>query len=107
MKTYNKLVRDRILERIEKEGTKYSSRVLSEEEYKEELLKKLIEEAGETVDAAKNAGDLPMELGDVMEVIEAIAAAFGLPMEDVMRVKAERQESRGAFTKRLFLESTD
>ncbi len=47
MKTYNKLIRDKIPEIIEKEGTAFKMRVMDDAEYKVELLKKLLEEGEE------------------------------------------------------------
>ena len=46
-KIYNKLVRDKIPEVIEGTGKKYSSHIADENEYKEELLKKVYEELEE------------------------------------------------------------
>lgn len=49
--TYNKLVRDKIPENIDKkEGRKSHYRVLNDKEYLEELNKKVIEEANEFVE---------------------------------------------------------
>ncbi|EKD55836.1 MAG: hypothetical protein ACD_59C00024G0001, partial [uncultured bacterium] len=45
MKVYNKIVRDKILEIIEKEGRKYNSRILSDNEAAEMLALKIKEEA--------------------------------------------------------------
>ncbi len=44
MPVYNKLVRDRIPEIIEKTGKRFTTRILSEKEYIEELRKKSYEE---------------------------------------------------------------
>lgn len=45
MKTFNKLVRDKIPEIIEKEGRKVKTRILSNDEYRQELNKIFLEEA--------------------------------------------------------------
>ena len=44
MPTYNKLIRDRILEIIEKDNLAYNARVLEPEEHLTEIKKKLYEE---------------------------------------------------------------
>ncbi len=51
MPTYNKLVRDRIPEIIEATGKKFSTRILSDEEYLIELKNKSFEELEEYHDA--------------------------------------------------------
>ncbi|HEX3096003.1 MAG TPA: nucleoside triphosphate pyrophosphohydrolase, partial [Patescibacteria group bacterium] len=69
MKKYQKLVRDRILEIIEKDGVEFKSRILEDEEFKKELLKKLVEESNEVLQAINSQEDLHKEIADVWEVI--------------------------------------
>jgi predicted house-cleaning noncanonical NTP pyrophosphatase (MazG superfamily) len=106
MPAYNKLVRDRIPEIIKNDGKTPKTRILNGEEYRFELLKKIVEEAQE-VAAAPDKNELAKELGDVLEVVDAIIKANGLDGGEVARVKNERCLSRGAFEKRTFLESAD
>ena len=47
MPTYNKLVRDKILEIIEANGQQATHKILEDDEYAEELTKKLFEEVEE------------------------------------------------------------
>ena len=60
---YNKLVRDKIPEILDKKGVSYEKRIASDEEYKIELVKKLEEEVAEFKEALSSD-----ELADVMEV---------------------------------------
>lgn len=65
---YNKLVRDKIPENIDKmEGRKANYKILEDKEYREELDKKLFEEAHEFIEEHSIE-----ELADLMEVIFAI-----------------------------------
>ena len=48
--TYNKLVRDKIVENIKNSGRNPSYRIMDNEEYLKELNKKLLEEAHEFVE---------------------------------------------------------
>lgn len=107
MKTHNKLVRDRILEIIEKDGVNYQSRILREEEFRHELLKKVVEEAQEVLDSNGNQDELVKELADLWEVIESIVKTFKLDHEQIQEVKQHRHDLRGGFDKRIFLKSTD
>lgn len=56
MPTYNKLVRDRIPEIIEANGKKFSTRILSNDEYITELKNKSFEELHEYRDGNKGRG---------------------------------------------------
>ncbi len=106
MKQHNKLVRDRILEIIEQDGVKSQSRILNDEEYRQELLKKLVEEANEVINA-KDKEELHKELADVWEVIESIMKTFSLDHNKIMKLKQDRREKRGGFDQKIFLETTE
>lgn len=96
MKSYNKLVRDKIPEILQRKGVSYEKRIASPEEYKEELVKKLVEEVGEFTEA----GD-PEELADVLEVIEALRKLpeYG-KIEDL---RLQKREERGGFDEKIIL----
>ena len=101
--TYNKLVRDRIPEEINKEpGRKCKYRILNDEEYLKELNKKIIEEANEFVE--ENSIE---ELGDLMEVINAIMNIKGYNIEEVNQVMRDKENRKGAFNKKIYLEYVD
>jgi predicted house-cleaning noncanonical NTP pyrophosphatase (MazG superfamily) len=102
---YKKLVRDRIPEIILSKGETPITRILSDAEYKEELEKKLHEEYLEVIDAA---GDSRIEeLADMLEVMEALAGVENKTLEDVLSVKAKKQEKRGAFKDKIYLEGVE
>ena len=107
MKTYNKLIRDRIPEIMESQGIKFKASILNDDNYRTELLNKLVEEAKEVLAANTDRSELIKELGDVLEVIDYLIIAFGLDSEEIRTVKAERKESRGGFAEKLFLEYTE
>lgn len=104
---YNKLVRDNIPEIIRQEKAEPQFRILEQEEYLEELFKKLEEEAKEAVGAMANKQDLIKEIGDVYEVIDAIIDNCGLDKEEIIKLKNERKIKRGGFNKKIFLESVN
>ena len=102
MPTYNKLVRDKIPEIIEKAGKTAYTHILSEEEYMTELDKKLGEEFAEY-----KADKSIEELADMLEVMYAIAKAKGWSVSELEAVRREKAEKRGAFERRIFLERVD
>lgn len=96
MTHYNKLVRDKIPERLDAKGIPYEQRIATTEEYREELIKKLVEEAHEF----SEEGSIE-ELADVCEVIEALRA---LPeYKDVESMRLQKHEERGGFEGRIIL----
>jgi predicted house-cleaning noncanonical NTP pyrophosphatase (MazG superfamily) len=99
--TYNKLVRDRIPEIIEKSGNRCVTEILSDEEYIEMLDKKLDEELAE-YHKDKNIE----ELADLLEVIYACAQARGFSLEELENVRATKANKRGAFKYKIFLKET-
>ena len=105
MKVYNKLVRDKIPEIIETEHRIPKIKILSNDEYKLELLKKLVEESKEVLEAKDSKKDLIKELGDLLEVIDSTVKTFNLNLEDILVLKDKRKQERGGFDKQIFLES--
>ena len=96
---YNKLVRDKIPEIIEKEGKTCTCSVLSDENYLKMLDEKLNEELAEYQE------DKSMEeLADLLEVIKAVALARGSSFEKVEEIRRTKAEKRGGFDKRIYLE---
>ena len=101
--TYNKLVRDKIPEDIDSEqGRKCKYKILDDSEYLKELNRKVLEEANEFVE--ENSIE---ELGDLMEVINAIMKLKGYNMKEVEKVMKAKEERKGAFNNKIFLEYVD
>lgn len=100
VKVYNKLVRDKIPEIIESNGEFCKVRVLSDEEFLFELNKKLEEEVKEYLES----GEIE-ELADIEEVLRAILDAKKCDHDEFEKVRIEKAEKRGAFKKKLFLET--
>jgi predicted house-cleaning noncanonical NTP pyrophosphatase (MazG superfamily) len=99
---YHKLVRDRIPRIIEADGGQPVTRVLDQAGYLAALRAKLMEEAGEA--QAAPDGQLRSELADVLEVLQALAAAHGMSWEDVVAEAVRKRGERGGFDERIFLE---
>jgi predicted house-cleaning noncanonical NTP pyrophosphatase (MazG superfamily) len=95
---YNKLVRDRIPEIIEKNGKKAIVEELEPQAYKKYLDQKLEEELKEYFEA-----DSVDELADLVEVVYAILKYKGVDIKDFENIRKKKAEERGAFDKRLLL----
>ena len=83
---YNKLVRDRIPEIIERSGKTCTVAELDLPDYLNMLDAKLNE-----------------ELADLLEVIRAVAAARGSSIGEVEKIRQEKAAERGGFEKRILL----
>ena len=99
MKVYNKLVRDKIPEIINNDNKKAITRILNNEEYLNELNKKLKEEVSEYFE-----DNNVEELADIVEVIYGILDSKNVSIEDFEKVRLEKVNKRGAFKQRVFLE---
>lgn len=99
---YNKLIRDKIPEIIEKAGKKVKTRVLDKEEYEKQLRKKLAEEAAELINAEDDK--LLNELADVQELIDVILKFKSISKTKLAKFQKQKCKKRGGFKKKLFLE---
>lgn len=97
MKIYNKLVRDKIPDIIESEGRTVKIKILDNEEYKEELNKKLQEEVNEYLE-----DNNVEELADIVEVIYGILNSMNVSIDDFEKVRKEKAKKEELFKKRYF-----
>lgn len=102
---YNKLIRDKIPEIIQKDGRKYEVVVLADNEFDEALRNKLIEESQELNNA--DGKNLITELADVQEIILALMNFHGIEPDELEVVRSQRLQTRGGFEKRLKLVWTE
>jgi predicted house-cleaning noncanonical NTP pyrophosphatase (MazG superfamily) len=112
-KTYNKLVRDRMIDIYKDDvakritATDYSVRYLEPEETLELLKDKLLEESKEVFEVydQEDKTDLKEELADVIEVIDAILYHNGIELDEVLKIRDQKKAKRGGFEEGLYLES--
>ena len=100
MKFYNKLVRDNIPEIMIKNGATPITRILNDDDYLNELNKKLLEEVNEYLES----GDI-LELADIEEVLLALLSIKKVSIEEFENTRIDKVKKRGTFTKKIFLES--
>ncbi|MEM7362185.1 MAG: nucleoside triphosphate pyrophosphohydrolase [Bacteroidota bacterium] len=104
---YKKLIRDHIPALIQSQGSGIPSFFsLDERGFRVAVKKKLIEEAKEVFEARTKQGIIE-ELGDVLEVIDALIEAFDISLQEVKTSQQAKRETRGGFEKRLFLLSVE
>ena len=113
--TYNKLVRDKMID-IYKHDVKnkisasgYDVDYLTPQATLEKLKDKLLEESQEVFDSynLKDKTQLKEELADVIEVIDAILHHNNLSLEEVLAIRDKKKEMKGGFETGLYLKSID
>jgi predicted house-cleaning noncanonical NTP pyrophosphatase (MazG superfamily) len=101
---YNKIVRDRIPEIIAAHGDHAEIEIVSKGQARVLPFEKLLEEAAEAMKApSEKLGD---ELGDIVEVVRALAALDGISPEQLETIRREKYNERGGFGKRVKLIAT-
>lgn len=98
---YNKLVRDKIPERIQDKGEAASYHVADDEEYWRKLKEKLLEEAEEFI---KN--ESAEELADILEVFDAVIDYKNFDKSEIEKIKNKKAEERGQFKNRIILDES-
>ena len=98
---YNKLVRDKIPEIIERNGDSAKVHTASDDEYFKKLKEKLSEEVKEF-----SKEESEEELADILEVIEAISEFKKFDKNRVLSIKESKAIKSGKFSKRIVLEET-
>ena len=97
-KVYNKLVRDRIPEIIEKDGKRCVCETLPQDQYIAMLDAKLNEELAEYQQSKSLE-----ELADLLEVMGAVVRARGYTWGQLTDIRKKKKEDRGGFDKRILL----
>ena len=100
---YNKLVRDKIIEKIINNNEEPIYTTLDDSNFKVELEKKLLEEYKEVLNTTSKEERLE-ELADMLEVINYLSIVEGYSLSDVINISKVKKEKRGGFDKKNYLE---
>jgi predicted house-cleaning noncanonical NTP pyrophosphatase (MazG superfamily) len=98
-----KLIRDNAPNKMREAGVKFEMRQLEEKEFKNEFLRKVIEEAGE-LGASTTKEEITGELADVLDVIDQVQGMFGITDNELQMARADNTKEKGGFRERCFLE---
>lgn len=97
----DKLIRDKLPEIMQSEGTKAVIKVMENDEYIQRLKDKLFEESTE-VSLACNDAETIAELADLLEVIMALAKANNIDFEKVELARLEKRAQKGGFDAKIY-----
>lgn len=96
---YDKLVRDKIPEIIEKSNKEYKIHIVNSEEAIAYLTKKFSEELNEFNEAYAKE-----ELADILELIHGLAYQLDYDMKEIEAIRKEKYDKRGGFEKNIVLD---
>jgi len=99
---FRKLVRDGVPDILTAKGVDVTTATLTPDLAKVWLKAKLNEEADEAARATTEEA-LKQELADVLEVVQALAAAHNIDMDDVEEARLDKYISRGGFRGLTFI----
>lgn len=102
MKTYNKLVRDKIPEIIAADNFIGRYKKLNKKEFKKALFEKIIEETAE-LSKASNKTDLIEELADLQEILLALYENEKISIKEIENIRKAKLKKRGGFVKKIML----
>ncbi len=105
MQKYDKLVRDKIPLIITKNGEKPIIKILNDKDFKHELEKKLYEEYQEVINS--EGTERLEELADMLEVIKYLAKIEKSDLNEILKIAEKKNEKKGSFNNKIFLEEVD
>jgi predicted house-cleaning noncanonical NTP pyrophosphatase (MazG superfamily) len=104
---YNKLIRDRIRDKIKGKGEQCEVRVIKDDaEFEQELLKKVAEEAGE-LSRVRSREEFLDEYADLTVVLNALLTLGEYSKADLREALTRNVEQKGGFEERYFLHWSD
>lgn len=100
-----KLVRDKIPEQLAEKKKHLKFFEVDDEKYLFFLKRKLVEEVNEVIDALENSNEEHQqeEIGDVLEVLDAMMHFKKFAKEEVLKKKEEKRLKKGGFYKKVIL----
>ena len=104
---YNKLVRDKIQDKIERKGETCEVRTIeSDEEFQQELLKKVVEEAS-ALSMTRSKKEFLEEVTDLMLVLDTLNEFLQFDESTMQQAMQENIDRKGLYKNRHFLHWSD
>ena len=98
---FNKLIRDKNPQTIERSGGYCAYSILQHDKYISLLREKLVEEANEVLQA-KNIDEITDELGDVLDVIKVMIKSMKIKRRKIWKCQRKKAKARGKLKKGIF-----
>lgn len=104
-KIFNKLVRDKIPDKIEKNGEYALIETLNDNDFENALDNKLLEEVKEVI-VSRTPDEIKEELADLLEVMLKKAEVNNISFNDIEDARKQKKEAKGGFDTKTFLIKT-
>lgn len=106
---FEKLVRDKIVERNKSnpDVAHTEVRILNDIEYRQELVKKIVEESAEIPFQGNDREESLKELGDLQAVVDALRASLGISRQEVDDAVSAKEQEAGGFLLKHYIEYVD
>lgn len=104
-----KLVRDNVVQNCldDPEVLHTEYRELNKQEFRQELLRKIHEEADEIPLSDDSREESLKELADLQEVVDTLRQDFGFSPVEVRQAMERKKQDKGGFEKRHYIEYND
>jgi len=102
----HRLVRDKLRAEYERTGQKATYVELTSDEYKTQLVKKIIEEISEA-NLSASIEEVTNEIADVQQAVEDLVVACGTTVEKVKYAQQVRSNLKGGFSTGCFVETLE
>lgn len=100
---FNKLIRDNMPELFAKSNQTVEYKTLTEEELRQAMIDKLIEEVKELRRSfEKSKDEIAEELSDLQQLIDDIRAESGITQEELSKLKNSKKLEKGGFRKGIY-----
>jgi len=99
---FNRLIRDKIIDKMDSKKLEYKVKKLSQKDFIKELKAKIPEEA-EGVVNAKNKKEFIEELADLVVAIEETKKKLKIKPSEFNKAVGENIERKGKFDKKMYL----
>ena len=109
--SFQKLVRNKIVQIQEAEGATPIYRVLENDDHRKELLRKLEEEVAEVREACNSTqnaeAQILEEIADVQQVLDDLVHALGLTKEEIEKARQDKEAKSGGFDEGIYIETVE
>lgn len=100
---FDKLIRDKILPNMIKNGQEPEWKKLNDQEFIQELKNKILEEVEEI--PLEDGDSLPEKIADIEEIISALLKTIKIKRSEINKIRKIKNKERGGFKKRIYVKT--
>lgn len=100
----NKLVRDKLPSDYERLGQEVKYKELTPDEYKAELINKIIEEANE-IKAVNSIDEVKSEIADIYQALDDLIKLYDINADEISKAQQQKFDKKGGFANGIYVET--